>query len=82
MKNLIQKALVDAGFELGANDPDFMTAYFQDIMLDMYEGATIMQINLTVRDKRVARWMEVKKVTTPIDVDEVIAYIAKVMEQV
>lgn len=48
----------------------------------MYEGATIMQINLTVRDKRVARWMEVKKVTTPIDVDEVIAYTAKVMEQV
>lgn len=31
MKNLIQKALVDAGFELGANDPDFMTAYFKDI---------------------------------------------------
>jgi len=79
MKNLIQKALVDAGFKLGANDPDFMTAYFQDIMLDMYEGTTIRQINLTVRGERVARWMEVKKVTTPIEVDEVIAYIAKMM---
>lgn len=77
MKNLIQKALVDAGFKLGANDPDFMTAYFQYIMLDMYEGTTIRQINLTVCDKR---WMEVKKVTTPIEVDEVIAYIAKMME--
>lgn len=80
MKKLIQKAVVDAGFELGTNDPDFMTAYFQDIMLDMYEGTTIRQINLTVCGKRVARWMEVKKVTTPIDVDEVIAYIAKMME--
>lgn len=79
MKNLIQKALVDAGFKLGANDPDFMTAYFQDIMLDMYEGTTIMQINLTVRGNRVARWMEVKKVTAPIEVDEVMAYIAKLV---
>ena len=82
MKNLIEKALVDAGFKLGANDPDFMTAYCHDIMLDMYEGSTIRQINLTVRGERVARWMEVKKVTTPIEVDEVIAYIAKVMEQI
>lgn len=49
MKKLIQKAIVDAGFELGTNEPDFMTAYFKDIMLDMYEGTATIQINLTVR---------------------------------
>lgn len=80
MKKLIQKAIVDAGFAIGTNDPVFMTAYFQDIMLDMYEGTATIQINLTVRGKPVARWLEVINVTDPIDVDEVIAYIAKMME--